>query len=795
MKKHLLLFVVLFAGVFASYAQPINNEDGIRYYHSPPKDDIDWVKKGVVGIPQAPLDPPVGQIRPIAKFEPAEGVLVRYPFGVPLNLIAKMSQDVTVITIVANSSQQSTVLSQYNANGVNVNNCKFLIANTNTYWTRDYGPWFMAVNNSSVGMFDFNYNRIKFGHNNTPRVLDNAINTKLAPFLSSTAGGGIPIERYGSSLYLTGGNYMNDGIKQGFSTTLVLNENTEYTTPALKDVYNQYLGIEQYHFIPDPIYNYDAIQHIDCWAKLLAPDKVLIAKVPEGTRNYLKFEAAADSFALCTSSYGTPMKVFRVNERAIDDVDYTNPYTNSLILNNKVYVPLSGTSTPNDAAALEVYKQAMPGYEIIGISDATMGTNDKWKNTDALHCRTHEIADRCMLYIKHQPLLGDIDNNGPITFSTELYSYCNKTIDSDSAIVYIKSNGGEFVGYNMSKTGLNSWETTVSLPEGSVEYYIFAADESGRRECHPYIGAPDPHKFNLIGNAPNAPVLTLNKTTSSVILDGITLINDTIKISNLGTAELEFQVADIDFPVKFTVTPDEGTLQTNNSQFLILTYDFNNAKSEEFTGTFKLKSNDPLKPEVEITLHATVFAPLAPVLSLDKTSSKVTSEALAVIEDTITISNTGTAELTFEITALDFHDMLTLSPLSGVLQPNKSQMIILSYDFANVENGEYTGSFKLLSNDLTQQEVEISLYAYQKYVGIKETNHSTTQIYPNPASDKINIVYHGENSTKANIYNILGVQLKESVITKGINTIDIKALPKGIYFIKIEGKAFKFVKQ
>ena len=37
--------------------------------------------------------------------------------------------------------------------------------------------------------------------------------------------------------------------------------------------------------------------------------------------------------------------------------------------------------------------------------------------------------------------------------------------------------------------------------------YIFAADESGRRECHPYIGAPDPHKFTLVGDT-----LVISKT-------------------------------------------------------------------------------------------------------------------------------------------------------------------------------------------------------------------------------------------------------------------------------------------
>ena len=781
MKKNLLFFIALFAGVFTLFAQPIYNEAGIRLYHTPSQEEIDWARNmGLLVTPKSPTSPPSGELRPIAEFEPAEAVLVRYPFGIPVNLIAEMSQDVIVITIVASTGQQSTVLGQYTSNGVNTANCKFLIANSDTYWTRDYGPWFMAINNSTVGMFDFTYNR-------PARVNDNQINSQLAPFLSSAAGGGIPIERYTSTLVLTGGNYMNDGIRQGFSTTLVLQENSG-AEQYIKDQYLQYLGIDQQHFIADPIVPHDDIQHIDCSTKLLAPNKVLVDSVAPNAPNYNKFEAVANYFRTATSSWGMPYKVVRVFAPGATSSNPKTPYSNSLILNKKVFVPVNPTTNANDLAALAVYEQAMPGYDIIPIN------YNGWLNTDALHCRTHEIADRCMLYIKHLPLFGEIENTGPITFSTELYSYCNKTIYSDSVIVYIKSNGGEFVGHNMVNTGANTWETTVSLPNGWVEYYIFAADQSGRRECHPYIGKYDPHKFKLIGNATPEPALSLSKTNSSVILDGILLIEDTITISNVGTADLTFEIVDIDFPVKFTVTPNEGTLQPNESQILILTYDFGYTKSEEFSGSFKLLSNDPLHPETEITLHATVHTPL-PALSLDKTSSMVISEGVAVVEDTITISNLGTADLTFEVTALDFHEMLRVSPLSGVVQPDNSQKIILSYDFANVEKGEYTGSFKLLSNDPTHLEVEISLYAQQKYVSIKETNRAATFIYPNPASDKINIVFNGEHSSKANIYNILGVQLNEATLAKGINTMDIKTLPKGIYFVKIEGSAFKFVKQ
>ena len=673
MKNKLLFLVALLTSTFTLFSQPIYNEDGIQLFHSPSAEEIEWViSKGLVSPPMAPTPPPVGQIRPIAEWEPAEAVLIRYPLGIPYSLIKEMAKDIKVITVVSSSNKQQAI-NNYTSNGVNMANCEFLTANTNTYWTRDYGPWFMAIDNNEVAMFDFNYNRIKFGHGGSPRVLDNAVNEALAGYLSDN---GTQIDRYDSQLYLTGGNYMNDGIRIASSTTLIPTENPEYPLPQLKQQFQQYLGLEEYHFIPDPIYPNDAIQHIDCWSKLLAPDKVMLARVPQGSQNYNKFEAAKDSLEAIISSYGTPMQVFRVDEVAVNSSS-TTPYTNSLILNNKVFVPITGHSY--DAAAIQVYKDAMPGYEIIGIQ------YNNWISTDALHCRTHEIADRCMLYIKHQPLCGEIENTGSLIFSNQLYSYCNNPIIYDS--VYVRIDGGEYVGHKMEFKDENSWEVTVfGLPNGVVEYYMVAKDESERRECHPYIGAPDPHKFILIGSSSPIPVLSLDKTNSSVTLDGVTVIEDQITISNLGNANLEFKTTDIEFPVKFTVTPAEGTIQPNGSQILTLSYDFNGVKNDEYIGSFKILSNDPQNDEVEISLCATII------------------------------------------------------------------------------------------------------------VGINVTTNSTIHIYPNPANETIYINYNDASPTQAYIYNILGIRVKETILVKGINTIDIKNMPAGIYFIRIDASAYKVIK-
>jgi hypothetical protein len=124
-----------------------------------------------------------------------------------------------------------------------------------------------------------------------------------------------------------------------------------------------------------------------------------------------------------------------------------------------------------------------------------------------------------------------------------------------------------------------------------------------------------------------------------------------------------------------------------------------------------------------------------------------------------------------------------------------SQEIKLTYDFRTIAKGEiYSGSFKLLSNDPFNTEIEITLYASID-VRVNESKLSLIYIFPNPAFDKINISYNDTRPTKAGVYNVLGNQLNEFTLKNGLNSVDITQFPSGIYFIKIEERAFKFIKQ
>lgn len=462
--KRLFLFLFILVNGFFSYAQE-KYQDGFLPQHltEEEKERLHEIYED-----RSATDPPAFLPRSIAEFEPMSGALIRYPLGIPYSLVALMSEEVEVVTIVSSQSEKNQAISNYQSNGVNMNNTSFIIAPTNSIWTRDYGPWYIFDGNNEFGIIDFTYDR--------PRPLDNAI-----PGIFANENN---INYYHMGLVHTGGDYMSTGMGIGASTNAVYSVNSSLTPAQVDSIMELYLGIEAYHVVPNI---HGGLSHIDTWAKFLAPDKIMIREVNPSHQYYNLAEQAVAYFESQTSSYGTPFKVYRV---------YTpnnEPYTNALILNDRVYVPTTGS--PNDDDAIAAYEAAMPGYSVYGVY------YDGWWSTDALHCRVREIADSEMLYIHHIPVLNDQQAHDNYELNARIIPMSGETLYADSVMVYYQVNGGDFSGILMAAEG-DHWYS-ASIPQqdigSEISYYIFAADASGRRENHPYIGAYDPHRFTISG--------------------------------------------------------------------------------------------------------------------------------------------------------------------------------------------------------------------------------------------------------------------------------------------------------
>jgi agmatine/peptidylarginine deiminase len=414
---------------------------------------------------------PSGLIRSIAEWEPMESVLIAYDngFGIPISAIAKMSEDCKVSTLVNDAEEENTVRNLFAQYNVNLDNCEFIHHIVNSWWVRDYSPWYISINQNEIAAVNFPYNR--------PRPNDNDVPLVVA--------GELDMAVYGMNLTHTGGNYMSDGYGTAASTDLVLEEET-LTETEIKQLVKDYLGVNEYHITADPLGDY--IKHIDCWGKFLSPNKILITQVPADDPRYSDYEAVADYFANSLSSWGYPYEVIRVQAPHQNQYE-TNPYTNSLILNKKVFVPISGSSY--DADAIEVYKEAMPGYEIISVYSSG------WYNSDALHCRTHGIADRQMFRISHRPILGEQEYQSSYTINAATHSYGKNAKKASSVTLYHKTQTEEWTETQMTSSGRGEYSATITSPGNSFEisYYLSAENSSGDIVTHPLTGSYDPHTF------------------------------------------------------------------------------------------------------------------------------------------------------------------------------------------------------------------------------------------------------------------------------------------------------------
>lgn len=408
-------------------------------------------------------NPPPAPVRQPAEFEPMEGVMIRFPFGIPYSLIAEMSEDTGVVTIVLDAKQQKYVEGEYMRYGVNLNNCSFLHAPTETHWTRDYGPWFVITGNQDQGVIDNIYPWPGPGDDNIPIAYGNDQ--------------GIPV--YETGLYHEGGNYMTEGQGTAVSTNFLWKCNPGVSQQYIYDTVYDFLGVHNYLVIQDALAGY--FLHIDCYAKFLSPDTIMILEVAPGNKVYDYLEDIADYFEGRISCYGTPYKVARVYG------PNGEPYTNSLILNRKVLIPFTGSQWDDDA--VKSYEDAMPGYEVLGF----LGS---WYSHDALHCRTKEITDRYMLYIHHVPLLDRPPEASGFPIKAEIVAYSGQNFIGGTPAVFW-STGGAWNSVSMTPAGGDDYLAYIPpQPPGTmVQYYIHAEDASGRSEDHPYIGEPGAHSF------------------------------------------------------------------------------------------------------------------------------------------------------------------------------------------------------------------------------------------------------------------------------------------------------------
>lgn len=747
--KKLLLFAMILLCVNIAKAQ--TEKRPIQLKHWMTKEEAK--NKHLIGKGFVQTAPPAGNPRELAEFGPMQGVIVRYPLGIPVSLVKEMAKSIKVTTIVANSSYENSARTDYTNAGVNLANCVFVYASTDSYWTRDYGPWFVKYGNKQIGVVDFPYNR--------PRPNDD----EFAKVFANSVG----ISWFGMNVFHTGGNFMSDGQGVGASTKIAYTENPSISNQEVNNRMKAYCGIETYHVVDDPNNTY--IDHIDCWSKYLDVDKILIRAVPPTHAQYDEIETVVAYFQSKISSYGTPMQIFR----AYNPQD--QPYTNSLILNNRVFVPI--VEGQWDDSALAVYRRAMPGYEVIGIVE---NSSTPWESTDALHCRTRGISDLNQLLINHKPLLANQPVQTSYSIKANIYPFSKKGVIEDSIVLHYMINSDAYNHLKMNRIDDTTFQASIPVPvSGSkVSYYISAKDSLGKKANHPFIGAADPHVFY----ASATPVANIQLTQTSLhIKSYINAIKSTsFVIKNDGMATLTGSItASINnnknyrFNLKDKIVVEAG----RNSQNGIIDIS-ETAKIKELHIRYSLNVDEHFEDQqLELTSPSgkSIIVSrnevsgehyyLADQFENENMNGKWTLKLIDKYGDGgIALEN---AEFIF--TTLDSKDSwLSVSSTSLNITANASQSINVNTNANGLADGSYSGKITITSNDPDSPTMQIPV--------LLEVVKGNLQIVPNKLTfATFNDCFYG---LPFNIYN-------NDTIDITINELDTANMP---WYLKNEGEYF-----
>jgi agmatine/peptidylarginine deiminase len=496
-KVFLFLFVLLFVGV--NFAQDLPHQ-------MTEEEKLIWQIYQPQLFPEL-SDPPPTPVRTMAEWEELQGILITWTSQTSiLRQIVDYAQDEGLVYIVCSDS--NSVKSYLTSGGVPLINLKFLITSFNSIWVRDYGPWCVYAGVAdTLKIIDWIYNR--------PRPLDDAVPVYFANY------SGLPIYQTTTPPYdlvATGGNFMTDGQGTGFSSKLILTENSGKTEAQIDLIMNKFMGIDRY--IKMEKLPYDQIHHIDMHMKLLDEETLLVGQYPAGVADGPQIEAnlqyILNNFLSC---YGRPYKVVRIpmppeNGQYPPTGDYRT-YTNSIIVNKTVLVPTY--ELQYDTTALRIYREAMPGYRIVGIN-----SNSIIPSLGAIHCITKEIGVNEPVYISHPKLKGIITSADPI----EIKAYIKTKSGVANAFVYWTAD--TTLGYNqlaMNEVSTDTFSTFILAQANGTKvfYYISATSNSGRTITKPLTAPGGFYNFEISNTVPVELILfNANVEKSTVTLNWIT---------------------------------------------------------------------------------------------------------------------------------------------------------------------------------------------------------------------------------------------------------------------------------
>jgi len=458
--------------------------------------------------------------RMAAEWEPANGVFFVWPPYIPKELIIELAKDTHIYPFVEGEAGQKEAEKWFEKWGIDLANVTFINLKTNRENTpRDWGPSAVFMKNGEFKITDGQYmyacpstdlacnDSLELIKTKSDQIYRSPMDSAIVPIANQ-----LGLEVLNIPFTNTGGNVLTDGIGTAFSTCVLLTENrfNGISDQEFFRLNDSLLGFTKYNIIS----NFDkiGIQHIDCLLKLIDEETILVAQPPEDHELFSIYDNIVENeLSKLKTAYGRPyiIKRIKIAQYYKEDLTaYLTAYTNSLILNRNVYVPLFGIK--EDSLALKTWESVMPGYTVKGFSYVLdeqpiefkfpftgfdeLGVKTGWFYDDAVHCRTKAFWDEDMIFISVKKVLPEILIDQEANLYSTIIDYSGEGLSTKDIILSWKIKGES--KWNEIKMSMdnhpNHW--TASFPKHEkdkiIEYYVEVKSNSGKTQRRP-ISAPE----------------------------------------------------------------------------------------------------------------------------------------------------------------------------------------------------------------------------------------------------------------------------------------------------------------
>ena len=407
--------------------------------------------------------PPVVNIRPFAEYEPTQAVLMR-----PSGSISKFHRGiiegtvghVDTVVFFHVTGQVEKMLDQVESWDVPTDSIEFVdVEVINANWTRDYGPLSVVSETGAVGLVDFRYYH--------SRAYDDAVPSKLAANWN--------VNVFRPSMSFEGGNFMADTHGTCFVTQKLFNQNAGYTKEQVETWMEQYLGCIRLVAVKLP--KKLGTGHIDMFAKLMDDTNVIVGYYDPEDRpeNAEILDDNADIFSAVTTESGNGLVVHRI-PLPWDESEVWFTYTNSLIVNDTVLVPVYDGFEDLEEEALAVYQAAAPHLSIYPVnSDKIIPAGG------AIHCVTMTVPKGELAPFQDEP---------PLLCEFNEFDKCEGIVGCDGLLLegicedgLLRYCGADGYPHGQSCDHCCGWDSAGNQGDGWYDCLDFDACGECENEC------------------------------------------------------------------------------------------------------------------------------------------------------------------------------------------------------------------------------------------------------------------------------------------------------------------------